>query len=155
MEWERRWPVHRIGIDDEALRAAMAEGESDLDLEDLSLLDLAEAHARIVATVNFDRLGEHTVVYDETPIELHAADIIDRLRRDDPESRGVELASLFAGRTRSQMIGLFLATLELVRRREVAVTQEPETLRITIALRPDAEAEPRSGGEASDTTSTG
>ena len=141
VEWERRWPVHRIGIDDEALREAMAAGESELDLEDLDLLDLAQAHGRIVATVNFDRLGEHTIVYDETPIELHAADIIDRLRRDDPESRGVALASLFEGRTRSQMIGLFLATLELVRRREVAVTQDPETLRITIAIRPETERE--------------
>lgn len=162
VEWERRWPVRRLGIDDDALKAAMAEGETDLDLEDLSILDLAQAHARIVATVNFDRLGEHTVLYDETPIELHAADIIDRLRRDDPESRGVELAGLFAGRTRGQMIGLFLATLELVRRRDVAVTQDPETLRITIALRPEVDrempgasvadtgAERGSGSEASD-----
>ena len=33
-------------------------------------------------TVNFDRLGEHTVTYDDTPIELHAEDLLDRLKHD-------------------------------------------------------------------------
>lgn len=138
IEWQRRFPARRAGVDGEALRAAV-EAQVDLtDLEDLDLLDLVRAHARIVETVSFDRLGDHTVVADDTPIELHAADVLDRLQRDDPRHEGIELASVFAGRTRVQMIGLFLAVLELVRRREVAVSQDPDTLRITIALLPNS-----------------
>lgn len=151
VEWQRRFPVRRAGVDGEALRAAV-EAQADLtELEDLDLLDLVRAHARIVETVSFDRLGDHTVVADDTPIELHAADVLDRLRRDDPRREGIELVSLFAGRTRVQMIGLFLAVLELVRRREVAVAQDPVTLRITIVLRSDADraAVPDADGEGS------
>ncbi len=144
LEWERRFPVRRIGIDDESLRAAIEARADEVELEDIDLLDLVRAHARIVETVNLDRLGDHTVVYDDTPIELHAADLLDRLGADDPEGRGVDLVSIFSGRTRSQMIGLFLAVLELVRRREVAVTQPAAGGPIRVAIRTADEA-PRTG----------
>ncbi|MFM9996167.1 MAG: segregation and condensation protein A, partial [Phycisphaerales bacterium] len=125
LEWARRFPARRAGIDDAALRAAVEAQADETDLEDLDLMDLVRAHARIVTTVNLDRLGDHTVVYDDTPIELHAEDIVDRLRRDDPGKNGVGLSAIFAGRTRPQMIGLFMAVLELVRNRRVAVSQDP------------------------------
>ncbi len=150
-EWERRFPARRAAIPDDAMRAAIEERADEVELEDVDLLDLVRAHARIVETVNLDRLGDHTVVYDDTPIELHAADVLDRLRRDDPEGRGVDLASIFEGHTRAQMIGLFLAVLELVRKREVEVSQPERTGPIRIALRPDAEAEPRSEGSGTTT----
>lgn len=142
-EWERRIPAARAAIDDERLREALAAHEGELDLEDLTLVDLAEAFAKIVAAVNFDRLGEHTVTYDDTPIELHAEDIVDRLKRESAD-RPLPLAALFHGRTRAEMIGLFLATLELVRRRVVRVRQESPGGEITVSLRPpeDAEATP-------------
>lgn len=120
-EWERRFPAGRAGTESEALKEALAAQAGELDLEDVGLLDLVEAFSNIIATVNFDRLGEHTVRYDDTPIELHAEDILDRLKR---ESGPLELVSLFSGRTRSEAIGLFLATLELVRRRAITVRQE-------------------------------
>lgn len=145
LEWTRRFPARRAGIDDAALRAAVEAQADETDLEDLDLMDLVRAHARIVTVVNLDRLGEHTVVYDDTPIELHAEDIVDRLRRDDPELRGIELTVIFSGRTRSQMIGLFMAVLELVRNRRVAVSQEAGTAgAIRIALRDDGDT-PRPG----------
>lgn len=142
-EWERRIPAARAAIDDERLREALAAHEGELDLEDLTLVDLAEAFAKIVAAVNFDRLGEHTVTYDDTPIELHAEDIVDRLKRESAD-RPLPLAALFRGRTRAEMIGLFLATLELVKRRIVRVRQETPGGEITVSLRPpeDAEAAP-------------
>src|ERR1044071_3779270 len=64
--WERRLPSGRAGVDDDSLRQAIAAAAEDEDLEDVSLVDLVEAFTRISAAVNFDRLGEHTVTYDDT-----------------------------------------------------------------------------------------
>jgi segregation and condensation protein A len=139
-DWQRRFPSGRAGVDSDSLREAMIAAAEDVDLEDVSLLDLVEAFAKIEASVNFDRLGEHTVTYDDTPIELHAEDILDRLRREGASAEGgaarMVLGALFAGRTRGEMLGLFLATLELVRRRAVAVRQEGAGGEIVIELRP-------------------
>ena len=61
------------------------------------------------------------MLYDETPIALHAADIEDRLKRD----KSITLTSLLMGRTsKSEMIGVFLALLELVREKRILVMQE-------------------------------
>ena len=56
----------------------------------------------------------HEVIYDDTPIDLHAADIEDRLSRDGK----LTLRQLiFERKSKSEMIGVFLAVLELTRRR--------------------------------------
>ncbi|MCC6659480.1 MAG: segregation/condensation protein A [Phycisphaerales bacterium] len=134
-EWDRRFPAGRAGVDDEALRAEIDQHAAGIDLEDVSLVDLVESFSKIMATVNFDRLGEHTVVYDDTPIEVHAEDLLDRLRREAPGAEGFPLPAVFAGRTRPEMIGLFLAVLELVRRRAVRVTQGDPGGTIRLSLR--------------------
>ena len=140
-DWERRFPAGHAGVDDEKLREALATQQDDLDLEDVSLVDLVEAFSKIVATVNFDRLGEHTVTYDDTPIELHAEDLLERLRAETtPESPTMPLAAVFAGRRRGEMIGLFLAMLELVRRRAVTVRQDAPGSEIVIGLRIESDA---------------
>ncbi len=156
LEWERRFPSGKAGTDSAAIREAILSQSGELDVEDLSLVDLAEAFARIAASVNFERLGEHEVTYDDTPIELHAEDILDRLKRaleagetravreslglaestsDAPPWRGIPLQGLFTGRKRGEMIGLFLATLELVRRRAIRLRQETVGGEIVIGLR--------------------
>lgn len=141
LDWDRRFPAGGAGVDDEELRAAIDSQRGELDLEDLSLLDLVEAFSKIVATVNFDRLGEHTVTYDDTPIELHAEDLLDRLKHDAGTGDGAMLLSaVFAGRRRGEMIGLFLATLELVRRRAISLKQETPGGEILLRLRPSDEA---------------
>lgn len=137
--WRRRFPAGRAGISDDALQAAI-EASQDVELEDLDLVDLAEAFRRIAETVNFDRLGEHEVTHDDTPIELHAEDIIAQLGAVEAAADGrkeTEFASLFKGRKRTEMIGLFLALLELVRKRRVAVRQDRVDGSIMLALRPD------------------
>jgi segregation and condensation protein A len=148
-EWERRSGAARAGVDDERLRELLAAeaAEAAVELENVSLLDLVEAFSQIAASVNFDRLGEHQVTYDDTPIELHAEDIVDRLKRETGAERPrLALAELFAGRKRGEMIGLFLATLELVRRRAVRVRQEAPGRPIELELRPEEErAEPDRG----------
>jgi segregation and condensation protein A len=140
-DWERRFPAGRAGVDDERLREALAAHQDDLDLEDVSLVDLVEAFSKIVATVNFDRLGEHTVTYDDTPIELHAEDLLDRLKRETtPAAPTLPLSSVFAGRRRGEMIGLFLAMLELVRRRAITIVQDEPAGDIRIGVRSEADA---------------
>jgi segregation and condensation protein A len=148
LEWRaddqrRRFPVHPAGIDSEALRNAIQNASQDTELEDLDLLDLVEAFQRIAESVNFERLGDHQVKYDDTPIEIHAADIMTRLTTDPaPEAKPeIELVTLFKNRTRSEMVGLFLALLELVRNRKVAVRQDRIEGGIYLRAR-EQEAEP-------------
>lgn len=127
-EWQRRFSV--------SIRPPQAPpaGEPDLELDDLNLLDLVEAFRRIMETVNFDRLGEHQVAYDDTPIELHAEDILSRLRTDPAGE--LSMAGLFSGRRRAEMIGLFMAMLELVRRRALRVRQDSLAGEILLRLAP-------------------
>src|SRR5690606_28125633 len=114
-EWEARFPVRpakreqpaTAGDDDEATPL------EPLDLEDVQVLDLCKAFARILDSIGQKKV--HEVTYDDTPIALHAEDILDRLQRDGTGG-GMTLQQIFVGRTsRSEMIGLFLAVLELVR----------------------------------------
>jgi segregation and condensation protein A len=131
--WRRRFPAGTAGLDGEALAAAL-EGAREVELEDLELIDLVEAFQKIAETVNFERLGDHQVTYDDTPIELHAEDIVSRLRTETPAGE-LELGSMFRGRTRSEMVGLFLALLELVRNRRVGVRQDRVEGAILVRLR--------------------
>ena len=88
-EWERRFPAGG------ALKAEDPSAEPPpLDVDDVSLTDLLEAFSKILATVDMTRVGEHHVAMDETPIELHAEDIVHRLREDAAavsEPRGIPL----------------------------------------------------------------
>lgn len=157
-EWLRRYPMAGAAADREALVEA-ARGD-EVDLEDIDLMDLVEAFQRIIETVQFDRLGDHEVVFDDTPIELHAADLIDRLERGgawDRDGRSMTLRELLEGRKRGEMIGLFLALLEVTRQRRVRLIagEGADGVDIAIALRDEegegeeASPEAAAGGEAS------
>lgn len=118
-QWEDRFPVKvKSGqrVEDDKPK------EVTIDLEDVNVYDLCEAFGRILETVG--HLGDHAVTYDDTPISMHAEDIHDRLKTDGPAG-GLTLKEIFEGRSnKSEMIGLFLATLELVRQRLVVVLQD-------------------------------
>jgi len=121
-EWDDRFPA-KAKAGKRPVEEDKAE-EKAIDLEDVNVLDLCEAFSRILETVG--HLGDHAVTYDDTPISLHAEDIHDRLKRDGPKE-GMTLRELFEGRQhRSEMIGLFLATLELVRQHIVTVVLDEE-----------------------------
>lgn len=140
-DWRRRFPTRPVGHADVA-EVAAEEMSKDVDLEDLDLLDLAEAFRKIAESVNFDRLGDHEVMYDDTPIEIHAQDILTQLSGPSARPREggeLEFATLFKGRTRPEMLGLFLALLELIRKRSVHVRQDADT-RIYVARREAEEA---------------
>lgn len=148
-EWESRFfrapaAAPRSGLvtdDASADNAAPVE----IDLEDVHVLDLCEAFSRILETIGVNTA--HQVVYDDTPIALHADDILDRLTRDGAMS----LQQIFVGRSgRSEMIGLFLATLELVRQRRIKVIQDRVAGEIRLELRPGQEQNPQADDKVTD-----
>ncbi len=124
----------------------------DIDVEDVHVMDLCDAFARILASIG-QAPATHNVVYDDTPIALHAEDILDRLSRDgvlpstnDEQSsstgKRLTLREIFVGRTnRGEMVGLFLAVLELVRQRKVAVVQADVASDLVLELRPKSDQE--------------
>ena len=151
-EWEERFPANArtpkpvavVSEDDADPDDEEGSPAIELDLEDLGVNDLCNAFGRLLDSIGF--VGDHKVTYDETPISLHAEDIADRLLRDGKpvgsgEPRpGMTLRELFIGRsTKSEMIGLFLATLELVRQRRVRVMQPADGGDIRLVLRPEAD----------------
>ncbi len=136
-EWERRAPTAPAGADRDLVRERIAELD-DLEMEDIGLSDLLEAFQGIVASINFERVGAHEVVADDTPIELHEADLLDRLRRDGEAGEdgrpAMPFRGFFEGRTRGEMIGMFLALLVLIRDQRVRVRQEAAGGEITVSL---------------------
>lgn len=134
--WAKRFPAtakkaKKLANEDSAQ-------QKDLDLEDVNVMDLCEAFSHILSAIG--QTNQHEVTYDDTPISLHADDIADRLSR---EGR-MTLGQIFVGRrNQSEMIGLFLATLELVRQRRIRVVQED--ISGEISLEPVAERAAEAG----------
>lgn len=151
-EWDHRYPAARAVVgkpsaEELAAEAASAAEDERVDVDDLQLIDLVEAFARIVESVDFSRVGEHRVVVDETPVEVHGERIVERLRAARESGGGaVEFKSLFVNRSRSEMIGLFLAILELVKQQRIQVRQEAIQGEIVLDLAPEGAEQP--GAEA-------
>ncbi|HRX85147.1 MAG TPA: segregation/condensation protein A [Phycisphaerae bacterium] len=118
----------------------------ELDLDEVQVWDLFAAFQKMLEATG-KRNRKHEVMYDDTPIALHAADILDALERDG--GRRV-FQSLFEGRTKSQMIGLFLAMLELIRQKRVRAVQGASFAQIDLEL---LNAEPIFVDERKDYTS--
>ncbi|NOT02488.1 MAG: segregation/condensation protein A [Phycisphaerales bacterium] len=102
----------------------------EVDVEDVSIWTLVNAFSNLLDQIGKTK-GFHEVVYDETPLTLHADDIVDSLQR---EGGSQVFESIFTGRNKAEMIGLFLAMLELIRQRRIRVTQEVLFGPITIHL---------------------
>ncbi len=96
-----------------------AEGV-EVELDDLQIWDLLTAFNNLMSAIGRPPT-RHEVVYDDTPISLHAADIQDRLER---EGGSLQFERIFEGRSKSEMIGLFLALLELIRQKRVRAEQD-------------------------------
>ena len=94
----------------------------EVDLDEVQVWDLFEAFQKLLDATG-KRDYKHEVVYDDTPIALHAADLLDALERANGSQ---PFAKLFEGRTKSQLIGLFLALLELIRQKRVQAVQGKE-----------------------------
>ena len=138
----QRWPVRmKVAESSETVEPDPVEFE----LEDLHLLDLSEAYENIAAAIDFTRLGEHRVDMDETPIALYQEDLLDRLHRE--QAGRLILQNVFRDLTETGTggrIGLFLATLELVRLRQVTVIQDDIDAEIELVLQEDESDPPQS-----------
>jgi segregation and condensation protein A len=103
-----------------ALREGSPDEPPPVDLDEVQIWDLLTAFDRLMKEVGVRKPKYHEVLYDDTPIDLHAADIEDRLRREGK----LTLRQLIIGRKgRSEMIGVFLALLELIREKKILVEQ--------------------------------
>jgi segregation and condensation protein A len=121
---------------------AKQDGEADepppIDLDEVQVWDLLAAFARLMKEVGTRGPSLHEVTYDDTPIDLHAADIEDRLRRDG----ALTLRMLLVGRrSRGEMIGVFLALLELIRQRKILVVQREDLADMEITAAPEGNIE--------------
>ena len=94
--------------------------EQELDLESVQIWDLFDAFSRLMqATLAGKR--KHEVFEDDTPIDLYEADILDRAQREHP----LLFETIFTGRhSRIEMVGLFLALLEIIRLKLIRIEQE-------------------------------
>jgi segregation and condensation protein A len=110
-----------------------------LEIEDAHLGDLIDAYQRIVEAVDFGKMGDHEIEYDDTPIALHEQDLIDRITHR--EDKRLSLVEAMTGKRRIEMIGLFLAVLELARNQRVRVFQNKDKDDIILEFRPEEERE--------------
>ncbi len=148
-QWERRAPVHSAGIDDESVRSAMDE-MGELEIEDLDLSDLVDAFRTIVESVNFDRMGEHEVMSDDTPIEVYANDIVEKLNQSitSKSSISTTLRDLIINKPKQQMVGTFLALLVLVRDQRVLIDMQGDEPVINLNPDYDPSSDPASPDNA-------
>jgi segregation and condensation protein A len=104
-----------------------------VDLDEVQVWDLLSVFQRLMKEIG-PRKRFHEVTYDDTPIDLHAADIEDRLKREHK----LTLKQLLVGRkSRSEMIGVFLALLELIREKKILVQQGDDRSDLEIEEAPE------------------
>src|SRR3954471_12698306 len=117
-----------------ASRDQKSDEPPPVDLEEVQVWDLLTAFTSLMKELGARKPRYHEVIYDDTPIDLHAADIEDRLNREGRLS----LRLLLEGRkSRSEMIGVFLALLELIREKKILVQQEDDSIDLTIDPAPE------------------
>lgn len=109
---------------------------SQQPIHEVEMWDLVSAFARVVRD---NAVAKPSAIrYDDTPIEVY----MDRIRERLQSESSLAFTSLFEpGMIRSQMIGIFLAVLELIRHHNVHVEQEGLFGEIWITTKVDVEAE--------------
>lgn len=95
---------------DSVMASLKPHAEPELDLDQVNIWDLLEAFDKIMqATGN---LMSYDHIKDDTPIDLYQIEILHRLQSDG----AMTLESIFQARTsKLEMVGMFLAMLELIR----------------------------------------
>ena len=107
--------------------------QSQQPIQEVEMWDLVSAFARVMR--DSDSVQPSAIRYDDTPIDVYMEQIRQRLTS---ESR-IPFTSLFEeGMIKSQMVGIFLAVLELIRHHQVQVDQTELFGEIWILLEPDS-----------------
>jgi segregation and condensation protein A len=112
----RAWQLHypRVSTDVPPRMRNLAEEP----IHEVELWDLVSAFGRIIR--ENVAIKPSSIVYDDTPIHVHMARILERLQQRDR----LALSELFDVRLhKSALIGTFLAVLELVRHHRVRAEQ--------------------------------
>ncbi len=130
--------------DDRAKRFVRAPADlpkelAGVELEDVQLWDLVSVFGKVMTAIGKGP-ARHEVSFDDTPIEVYAEEIVAMLRADGPRT----FEQVFDGRrTRAEVVGLFLALLELIRNSRVRAEQPRNFAAIYLTLLFDAELEDR------------
>ena len=93
--------------------------EKEIELEDVQIWDLFDAFKKVMDSIGHLN-PNHEVIYDDTPIEIHQTDILHQIKGVGR----VTFSSIFEGATsKTQIVGMFLAILELARQQKVFTLQ--------------------------------
>jgi len=111
--------------------------QREIDLEQVQIWDLFDAFSKLMkATLAHRSYGP--VIHDDTPIDLYEARILQQAQNENP----VTFTAVFGDhRNRGEMIGLFLALLELMRLKLVRVEQDRPFSKLIIFALTDEPAE--------------
>jgi segregation and condensation protein A len=125
-EWQTMYPR---AADDLPCRNVAPDEQP---IREVELWDLVSALGRVMREQELER--ESSIVYDETPIQSYIQAIHDRL-----VDKGEVLITdiLRWGMTKSEVIGLFLAILELVRHHSVEAEQQEGSFEIWVRPGPN------------------
>jgi len=111
-QWQQRFP--RLGAD----LTPRELDPADQPIQEVELWDLVSAFSRVIRDTEGARPSN--IVYDDTPIHV----FMERIRQRLAERGQLSFTDVFEpGMHRSTLVGIFLATLELVRHRYVRVEQ--------------------------------
>ena len=96
------------------------KNEQEVDLENIQIWDLFDAFNKLMQQT-FLQKRKHEVIYDDTPIDVYETYILQRAQTEKP----LKFEAVFErGRNRSELVGMFLALLELMRHSLVKIEQE-------------------------------
>lgn len=100
--------------------AELPKEMAGMELEDVAIWDLVSAFSKVMSSIGAGP-RQHEVSYDERPLEYWADEMVETIR-----STGVtKFHELFTGRRRRvEMLGMFLALLELMRNHRIRIEQE-------------------------------
>ncbi len=122
--------------DDRALRFPKGEivlGEDEereeLNLDEVTVWDLVRSFTNLMRQTLAN--VPQTITYDDIPVEVYMERIMGKLG----DVGKALFEELFEARMRAEIVGTFLALLELVRLRKVEVEQDRSTGEISVALR--------------------
>ena len=111
--------------------------QNELDIEQIQIWDLFDAFSKLMKATMANR-AHGPVIHDDTPIDLYEARILQQAQDENP----VMFNAVFGDqRNRGEMIGLFLALLELMRLRLIRVEQDKPFSKLTIFPLTDEPAE--------------
>lgn len=126
-DWSHRFPPGKAPDDP-------GRAPEEVPLAEVSLFDLALAFSRVMEEVGTGR--DIRIVYDDVPIETHAAEILQTLGA----RRRMPFVELFPkGADRMWITGVFLALLELLKQRRVRAFQDEPFGTIEVEACPETE----------------